>query len=153
MLVQPFAFLLLYKKICVWKEVLISYQEKTYMWREQVIILPPNLECVLQSLPYNYEMFMSELYMTFLMKPALRAEFFLSALCTIAEDSCSHSSARSFFHYSPSEYCYGWVFHFSFLDFYQCFSLFKCILMEAKRVSQHWIKNGYFALAFFRLLK
>lgn len=47
------------------------------------------------------------LYMTFLVKPALTAELFLSVLCTIAEESCPDSSAHSFFYYSPSEKCYG----------------------------------------------
>lgn len=40
-----------------------------------MIILPPNLEHTLQSLPDKYEVFMFELHKTLLAKPALRADF------------------------------------------------------------------------------
>lgn len=40
-----------------------------------MIILPPNLEHTLQSLPGKYEVFMFELHKTLLRKPALRADF------------------------------------------------------------------------------
>lgn len=40
-----------------------------------MVILPPNLECALQSLLDKYEIFTFELHETFFMKPALRAEF------------------------------------------------------------------------------
>lgn len=87
------------------------------MWREQTIILLPNLENThtLQSLPDKYEVSMFELHNTFLGKPALRAGFsqgtretsniklFLSALCIMAEDAGPDSSAYSVFHYSPPD--------------------------------------------------